>query len=100
MDDMLARTLIETLAKGIDPLTGYYLPETDSCVQEEIQEALQIVLKHCSIESTSEYLKSLPKNKSSKLYSRAGTAWTKKEENELLRLYKQGNSIKRISLIL
>ena len=54
---MLARTIIETLAKGINPLTGWILSENDSCAQEEIQEALKIVLEHCSIESTAEYLR-------------------------------------------
>lgn len=100
MDDMLARTIIETLAKGINPLTGWILSENDSCAQEEIQEALKIVLEHCSIESTAEYLKSLPRNKKAERYSRAGTAWSQKEERELLRLHQQGNSVKRISLIL
>ena len=100
MDDMLARTIIETLAKGINSLTGWILSENDSCAQEEIQEALKIVLEHCSIESTAEYLKSLPRNKKAERYSRAGTAWSQKEERELLRLHQQGNSIKRISLIL
>ena len=38
---MLARTIIETLAKGINPLTGWILSENDSCAQEEIQEALK-----------------------------------------------------------
>ena len=82
MDDMLARTIIETLAKGINPLTGWILSENDSCAQEEIQEALKIVLEHCSIESTAEYLKSLPRNKKAERYSRAGTAWSQKEERE------------------
>ena len=59
-----------------------------------------LVLEHCSIESTAEYLKSLPRNKKAERYSRAGTAWSQKEERELLRLHQQGNSIKRISLIL
>ena len=68
---MLARTIIETLAKGINPLTGWILSENDSCAQEEIQEALKIVLEHCSIESTAEYLKSLPRNKKGRaLFSR------------------------------
>lgn len=97
---MLARTIIETLAKGINPLTGWILSENDSCAQEEIQEALKIVLEHCSIESTAEYLKSLHRNKKDDRYSRAGTAWSQKEERELLRLRQQGNSVKRISLIL
>lgn len=79
MDDMLARTIIETLAKGINPLTGWILSENDSCAQEEIQEALKIVLEHCSIESTAEYLKSLPRNKKAERYSRAGTAWSQKK---------------------
>lgn len=100
MDNMLARTLIETLAKGIDPLSGWLLPENDCCSQEEIQQALQIVLEHCSIESTAQYLKSLPQNNKAERYSRAGTAWTQKEERELLRLYQQGISIKQISMTL
>ncbi len=101
MDDMLARTIIETLAKGINPLTGWILSENDSCAQEEIQEALKIVLEHCSIESTAEYLKSLPRNKKGRaLFSRWNSMVAKKEERELLRLHQQGNSVKRISLIL
>ena len=67
---MLARTIIETLAKGINPLTGWILSENDSCAQEEIQEALKIVLEHCSIESTAEYLKSLPRNKKAEQHGR------------------------------
>ena len=76
MDDMLARTIIETLAKGINSLTGWILSENDSCAQEEIQEALKIVLEHCSIESTAEYLKSLLRNIKAESYSLGGTAWS------------------------
>ena len=56
MDPFLARTMVESLSKGIDPLSGRALPLKDSCSNEEIQEALLEVLAHCSIESSEQYL--------------------------------------------
>ena len=56
MDEMMARTMVETLAKGIDPTTGLALPNTHLCCKEEMQEALETVLKYCTIESYKEKL--------------------------------------------
>lgn len=56
MDPFLARTIVETLSKGINPVTGRALGENDSCANEEIQDALTEVLEHCTIESVEQYM--------------------------------------------
>ena len=40
MDPFLARTMVESLSKGINPLSGRVLPLNDSCSNEKIQDAL------------------------------------------------------------
>lgn len=49
MDELRARTLVETLCKGIDPRTGEGLREEDCCADEQVQLALRIVLERCTI---------------------------------------------------
>ena len=56
MDDLRARTMVETLAKGIDPVSGLALPDDHLCNNEEMQEALEIVLENCTIESYKDLL--------------------------------------------
>ena len=56
MDPFLARTMVETLSKGINPVTGRVLNSNDSCANEEIQDALIEVLEHCTIESVEQYM--------------------------------------------
>lgn len=56
MDPFLARTMVETLSKGINPVTGCVLSKNDCCANEEIQDALIEVLGHCAIESTEQFL--------------------------------------------
>ena len=51
MDDLMARTMVENLSIGIDPITGRVLPKYDSCANEVVQEALRTVLDNCSLES-------------------------------------------------
>ncbi|MEG1578625.1 MAG: hypothetical protein RR336_07655, partial [Oscillospiraceae bacterium] len=63
MDQLLARTIVETLSKGLDPLIGTVLPDTDICASEEIQEALITVLSACTIESNEALLKRLRQEK-------------------------------------
>lgn len=110
MDPFMARTMVETLSKGINPITGRALPLTDSCSIEEIQDALIEVLAHCSIESNEQYLLRLKEEKealrkqkreeTSKRYPRSREAWTKEEEMQLLSLYKKQYNIFRIANIL
>ena len=56
MDPFLARTMVESLSKGINPLSGRVLPLNDSCSNEKIQDALIEILDHCTIESNEQYL--------------------------------------------
>ena len=48
-DDLMARTMVENLSIGINPLTGRALPPSDCCANEVVQEALKAVLEHCSL---------------------------------------------------
>jgi len=57
MDDLMARTMVENLSKGINPFTGEDVPMTDLCANKEVQKALQFVLHYCSIESYESMLK-------------------------------------------
>ena len=63
MDPFLARTMVETLSKGINPVTGRTLDKRDSCANEEIQDALIEVLEHCTIESVEQYMIRLKEEK-------------------------------------
>lgn len=109
MDELLARTMVETLSKGIDPLSGRALPESHLCSNEEIQEALETVLEKCTIESNEQLLKRLRDEKKAQKRERAayykarfvnqGKEWTREEEETLISLNRQYN-IWRISNIM
>lgn len=71
MDELLARTMVETLSKGIDLLFGRALPESHLCSNEEIQEALETVLEKCTIESNEQLLKRLRDEKKAQKRERA-----------------------------
>ena len=45
MDDLMARTMVENLSIGIDPLTVRALSPRDCCSNELVQEALNRVLR-------------------------------------------------------
>lgn len=107
MDPFIARTMVESLSKGIDPLTGRVLLQNDSCSNEEIQDALFEVLEHCSIESNEQYLIRIKEGKEAareekreynfKRYPRSGEAWTLDEERKLLYLHRKGCNIYQIA---
>lgn len=110
MDPFLARTMVETLSKGIDPLTGRVLGQRDSCAKEEIQEALQEVLMHCTIESVEQYILRVQDDKASarkaraaknaQRYPRGGEPWSHKEEQELLSMLRRGKNLYQIASVL
>lgn len=62
-DDLMARTMVENLSIGINPLTGRALPPSDCCANEVVQEALKAVLDHCSLESYASILEQQRKEK-------------------------------------
>lgn len=96
MDELMARTIVETLSKGINPLTGRVLPENSICSDETIQAALEIVLEKCTIESNEQILKRLKEEKKQKArekrtaneirYINNGKPWTEAEKERLIEL--------------
>ncbi len=107
MDPFLARTMVETLSKGINPVTGLALPNSDSCANEYIQDALIEVLEHCTIESAEQYTYRLKEEKREKheermariaeRHPRAGAPWNKIEEERMLAMHRSGKNIYQIS---
>lgn len=93
MDDLMARTMVENLSIGIDPLTGRALSTRDCCANELVQEALKMVLDNCSLESYGTILerqreerekaKQERKERRAERYPNAGKAWTKEEDRYL-----------------
>ena len=110
MDPFLARTMVESLSKGINPITGRALPQSDVCANEEVQDALLEVLEHCGIESTEQYLVRIKHEKKEKAearresnlrqYPRGGEPWSKEEEAHMLSLHRSGCNIYKIANIL
>ena len=114
MDDLMARTMVENLSIGIDPITGKVLPETDACSNEIVQEAIKTVLEFCSIDSYATILERQRKEKRDaaekrkeerkklreERYSNQGKAWTEREDGILVQLYRIGYSIPHIANVL
>ncbi len=110
MDPFLARTIVESLSKGINPLTGRVLPQSDACSNEDVQDALLVVLEHCSIESTEQYIFRIKEEKraqskekrerNARQYPRGGEPWSKEEETHVLSLHRSGCNIYQIANIL
>lgn len=92
-DDLMARTMVENLSVGINPLTGRALPPSDCCANEVVQEALKAVLDHCSLESYASILEQQRREKKEKKerrkaqYPNAGKAWSREEDQRLYDLY-------------
>ena len=110
MDDLLARTMVENLSIGIDPITGKLLRQDDSCANEFVQEAIRTVLDHCTIDSYATILERQQKEKKEQKekskeerkvrYPNQGKPWTKSEEGTLSVLCREGYYIPHIANIL
>ena len=97
MDDLMARTMVENLSIGIDPLTGRALSPRDCCANELVQEALRMVLENCSLESYGTILERQREERKEKIqerkkrnaerYPNGGKAWTKEEDRYLHDMY-------------
>ncbi len=81
MDMIRAKEILETLADGVNPVTGEVLPEWDSCNQVEIVRALHTVLK--SLDSVQEK----PKKPQAE---NAGKPWTEEDEEALCQMFEAG----------
>ena len=105
-DDLMARTKVENLSIGINPLTGRVLPPSDCCANEVVQEALKAVLEHCSLESYASILERQRKEKEAaqkekKERRKAQYPNTGEESEKLYDLYfRRKNNIWQIANIL
>lgn len=110
MDDLMARTMVENLSVGIDPITGKLLSQDDSCANELVQEAIRTVLDHCTIDSYATLLERQRKEKKEEAdkrketrkirYPNQGKPWTKREEGILSVLHQDGYHVPHIASIL
>lgn len=83
MDIQRAKSILEVLEDGINPVTGEILPMNDSCNQVEVVRALHTVLK--------EFKEEKPKQKNQQVEN-AGKSWSKEEEENLCRMFDEGSS--------
>lgn len=110
MDDLMARTMVENLCIGIDPLSGRALSPKDCCANELVQEALKTVLEHCSIDSYATILERQRREKKERQeaqklqraerYPSQGKSWTLAEDKKLRILCNSGYPIPHIANIL
>lgn len=110
MDDLMARTMVENLSIGIDPITGRLLRQDYSCANELVQEAIRTVLDHCTIDSYATILERQRKEKKEQKekrkeerkarYPNQGKPWTKSEEGTLSVLCREGYRVPHIANIL
>jgi len=110
MDDLMARTMVENLSIGIDPVTGKTLSKNDSCANEVVQEAIRTVLDHCAIDSYATILERQRKEKKENAekrkeeqktrYPNQGKPWTERETGMLSVLCREGYAIPHIANVL
>ena len=109
MDDLMARTMVENLALGINPLTGKLLKKKDICSNEIIQDALQTVLENCTLESYAtqlhrermerkekERLAQIQRASKSVSYAKEGFPWTYMDDRQLETLVAKRYTIEKI----
>ena len=89
MDIVRAKEIISALAEGVDPTTGEILPDTSVCNKGEIVRAFYAVLNHLDEKKPK---KNMP--------AKAGTPWTKEDEDLLVSLYHSGTPKKDICKVL
>lgn len=100
MDPFLARNMIESLSKGVDPVTGRPLSQNDSCSNEEVRQALQEVLTHCTIDLAQQeslLTREDRRKGNAQRYPRGGESWTATEEQEVLNLLRRGKNVYQIA---
>lgn len=85
MDIVRAKEILESLADGVNPLTGEVLPQNDSCNQGDVVRALNAVLSALN--------ESRPRPKR----ENAGKPWTPEEDALLVSEFDSGKSTSAIA---
>ena len=84
MDLQRARKILETLADGVDPMTGEVLPEEHVCNRGDVVRAFHYILQKLSDQPE----KKPPEN--------AGKPWATEDDAMLCRMYDTGSSKKEL----
>ena len=84
MDISYAKRLLETLADGVNLLTGEILAQNDSCNQVEIVRAIYALLA------------AVPDEKTKSVCENAGKPWTTEDDDLLCRMFDEGKTRKEI----
>ena len=87
MDIERAKSILNILADGINPVTGEILSSEDSCNQIEVVRALHTVLRELDIQKTKP-IRVQPEN--------AGKPWNEDDERQLCKMFDEGCSRKEI----
>ncbi len=105
-----ARKMVERISCGLDPYISRKLPVQDICSDEEVQEALRIVLDHCTIESDDQRRvrkkaekiveRELKEQERHMRYPNGGKPWSGSEISELLAMHQKKYNIYQIANIL
>ena len=82
MDLEQAKNILETLADGINPITGETLRKEDSCNQVDVVRALHIALRHLDV----------PKKSRKPNAENTGKPWTTADDDILCRMFDTGCS--------
>ena len=100
MDDLMARTIVENLSLGINPMSGQALDDNDVCANETVQKALRVVVEHCSLGSytTKAHERSPEKRKVRREYLSAQACLLREqaeneEKHKLAQLCREGKSV-------
>ena len=80
MDILRAKKIMESLADGVNPLTGEVLPPEDSCNQADVVRAFHTILSVLSEKPQ----KPRPEN--------AGKPWTSEDDRILAAMYDEGKT--------
>ena len=90
MELLRAQEILATLADGMDPFSGEFLPPNNIYQQPDVIRALYIALKALDGDCSKKLQRKLPDN--------AGTPWSKEQEAVLISYHTQGVPIKEIAI--
>ncbi len=80
MDALYAKQILNSLADGINPITGEVLPKTDSCNEPEVIRALHWAVRE------------LEKTSRKSRWENAGLPWIESDEKTLCEMFDRGDS--------
>ena len=90
MDSIYAKQILQSLADGVNPVTGEVLSREDSCNEPDVIRTLHWVLQE--LEKIEKAEKPAKKSK----WENAGVPWTEEDEKTLCEMFDRGDSRENI----